>query len=193
MWELGEIDFKKLYNYVIENPNSAYTISLLERSKYQWSILVYQSKSYGEFPLQFEIIIKNENKWNKGRCDFNISLNGICEIINIDSDSPGLGSVMFFILENIIKHAENDSLQITEIYGRLVNKHRINGDWLKAIPFYCMKAERYSYDIIFDFGSEKFAFKKGELQHDEKYMKSSELAKYLINVYEEGSFSIYRY
>lgn len=30
MWELEEIDFENLYNYVIENPNSAYTISLLE-------------------------------------------------------------------------------------------------------------------------------------------------------------------
>ena len=193
MWKYKEINFADLYNHIIENTNTAYSVSLLENNKYQWNIHIYNRNVFKQLPFQFEIIIMDENKIKQGRCDFDITLTGRCEIINIDSDRAGLGSIMFFIIENIIRQTEtNLKISISEIYGELANKHKINGDWLKSIPFYCMKANEYSYSIIFNFGDDKIVY-ENESDKDENYKKSLALAEYFIDTYDRGRFSIYRY
>lgn len=194
MWTYNEMDFAEIYDFLINNPSIVYPSKLVENDKYQWSIEVSQETTFRQLPLQFEIIIKDENKRNQGRCDFNIFKNDICELINIDSDRTGLGSIMFYIMDNLIDQYEiNLSKKINEICGILSNKHKLNGDWLKSIPFYCMKANKCFYSINFRFDIDEILYKSNLLDHDEQYKESYELAKYLTNTYSKGSFSIYRY
>ena len=55
-----------------------------------------------------------------------------------------------------------------------------------------MKANEYSYSIIFNFGDDKIVY-ENESDKDENYKKSLALAEYFIDTYDRGRFSIYRY
>lgn len=190
---MERIDYTELIKFTNENVNIPYKVKMLENYKYRWEISICKDNTNEYFPWLYTILIQDEFKRSKSLCNFELNTNNICEIVNIDSDSGGLGSIMFKIMIQMTNEIEKKrNIKIGMICGELSNKHKQSGDWIKSIPFYCMKAYEYSYPIEFTFGCEKVQFKKKDTSHDEKYKDALSFAYKYSEVGNNGGFCFYR-
>ncbi|MGL5435248.1 MAG: hypothetical protein ACRDBO_07590 [Lachnospiraceae bacterium] len=194
MWTYETINFQDMLKHINENKNIPYTIKLIEKNRYQNTISVYRhDANYSELPWHFEIRIQNNLQREIGKCEFEIMRTNVCEIVNIESEYSGLGSILFHIMEGIMRRIEFElNINISEIYGSLVNKHKESKEWLKSIPFYCMKAYEYSYNITFSPSDDKCRITKIEASHDERYQNALLFAQYFLTCYDNGAFCITR-
>lgn len=194
MWNYNKPNFKTILDYVTTNPYQAYMIELTNR-KDTFSLHICLENAYLTYPFQFVITIYDINHNKQARCDFFI-YSDFCEIVNIDSDLKGLGSIMFHIIEDMIKEIEiKQHISINKIIGSLSYTHKDLGAWLQSIPFYCMKAYEYGYRISFQFHSENHIFEANNvnnISHDEMYTKALNFAHKFVSEAASGSFIIYR-
>lgn len=192
MWEYN-IDYEKLFETITNKRYESYNIQLIENYKYKWNIQVRRVDCFDTFPWNFEIQINNDNNRKQGFCEFEINCKNICIIINIDSEFNGLGSIMFNITNQILTYIEiKFNIQISEIYGELAYRHKINDDWIKSIPFYSIMAYNLKYKIEFYAEGNTYRQDTLKMAHDDVYMYSLDFAKKFSQEYKQGSFSIIR-
>lgn len=191
MWNYHEPNFKAILDYVTANPFQPYIIELTNK-KDTCNLHIYLENAYLTYPFQFAIRIYDKQWYKYGICDFFV-YSDYSEILNIDSSLKGLGSIMFYIIENLLKEFEVcQNVIINKTIGSLSYIHKVENSWLKSIPFYCMKAYEYNYKISFNSNTKSYFFEKDNYSHDDQYSRAFQFAQKFSTETDSGSFTIYR-
>lgn len=191
MWNYNKPNFKNILDYVITNPYQAYIIELTNE-KDTFYLYICLENAYLAYPFQFAIRIYDKQRFKYGICDFFV-FSDYSEILNIDSSLKGLGSIMFYKIENLLKEFEiRKNVIIHKIIGSLSYIHKAENSWLKSIPFYCMKAYEYNYKISFNSNIKSYLFEKDNKSHDDQFSRVYQFAQKFSTETDSGSFIIYR-
>lgn len=192
MWNYHESNFKTILDYVTANPFQPYIVELTNKKEIL-NLHICLEDVFLTYPYQFSITIYDASHNKQARCNFFIYSN-FCEIIKNDSDMEGLESIMFHIIENMIKEVEiKQHIDIKRIVSTLSYIHHKDQEtWRQSIPFYCMKAHEYDYKISFRFHSENYIFETNRISHDDLYLKALNFAHKAVNKNNSGSFIIDR-